>query len=230
MKDVMTWLFGLAILVVLLAMLSGCQGGGGAVMPDEKVDLFNGRDLTGWKLHVDEEGVDVDDIWSVKNGVVNCKGRPNGYMRTEAKYRNYVLHVEWRWVAEPTNSGVLLHSSGKDQVWPRTIEAQLKAGNAGDFVLINGTGVTVDGKDMQDVKKQYVSVPKKEKSSERPPGQWNAYDIMCKADTISLYVNGVLQNKATKATDTSGWICLQSEGSEIEFRDIYIKPIDLYFQ
>jgi len=219
MKDVTCRLLGLGVLVVFLAALGGCQGGG-AVMPDEKTDLFNGKDFAGWKLHVDEEGVDVDDIWSVKDGVVNCKGVPNGYMRTEGKYKNYVLHVEWRWVSQPTNSGVLLHSSGKDKVWPRTIEAQLKAGNAGQFVLINGTGVTTDD----------GGVPKKEPSSEKPAGQWNAYDIICKADVITLYVNGVLQNKGTKATDTSGWICLQSEGSEIEFRNIYIKPIDLYFQ
>ena len=65
--------------------------------------LFNGRDFTGWKLHVDEEGVDVSDVWSVKDGVVNCKGVPDGYMRTEGKYRNYVLHLEWRWVGRRWN-------------------------------------------------------------------------------------------------------------------------------
>ncbi|MBN2269538.1 MAG: DUF1080 domain-containing protein [Sedimentisphaerales bacterium] len=228
MKNAACRLVGLSVLTVFLAVLGGCHSGE-AIMPDEKVDLFNGRDFTGWKLHVDEEGVDMDDVWSVKNGVINCKGVPNGYMRTEGKYKNYVLHVEWRWVGQPTNSGVLLHSSGKDKVWPRTIEAQLKAGSAGDFVLINGTGITVDGKDCQDVEKQYVGVPKKEDSSENPVGRWNAYDIICKGNEITLYVNEVLQNKGTNATDTSGWICLQSEGSEIEFRNIYIKPIDLYF-
>lgn len=231
MKDVVGKLVGFCVLAGLLAVVGGCHGGGGSMAPREKVDLFNGKDFSGWKLHVDEEGVDVEDVWSVKDGVVNCKGVPNGYMRTEGKYKNYVLHVEWRWAGEPTNSGVLLHSSGKDKVWPRTIEAQLKAGDAGQFVLINGTGVTTDdGKDWQDVEKQYVGVPKKEPSSEKAAGQWNTYDIICKGDVISLYVNDVLQNKGTKATDTSGWICLQSEGSEIEFRNIYIKPIDLYFQ
>jgi len=229
MKGIICRLVGLGVLVVLPAALGGCQGGG-AIMPDEKVDLFNGRDFTGWKLHVDEQGVEAKDVWSVNNGVINCKGVPNGYMRTQGRYKNYVLHVEWRWVGEPTNSGVLLHSSGRDKVWPRAIEAQLKAGNAGDFVLIEGTGITVDGKDWRNVKEQYVGVPKKEASSEKPSGQWNAYDIICKRDEIALYVNGELQNKGTRATETSGWICLQSEGSEIEFRNIYVKPIDLYFQ
>ncbi|MBN2138397.1 MAG: DUF1080 domain-containing protein [Sedimentisphaerales bacterium] len=225
MKNAACGILGLALLMSIV----GCQGGR-AVRPDEKIDLFNGKDFTGWKLHVDAEGVDTADVWSAADGVVKCKGVPNGYMRTIKKYTDYVLHVEWRWTGEPTNSGVLLHAGGADKVWPRTIEAQLKAGSAGDFVLINGTGITVNGRDMQDTSKQYVSIPKKEDSSEVAAGQWNAYDILCKGDTISLYVNGVLQNKGSDATDTAGWICLQSEGSEIEFRNIYVKPIDLYFQ
>ena len=65
-----------------------------------------------------------------------------------------------------------------------------------------------------------------EQSSEKPPGQWNTYEISCKADTIRCYVNGVLQNEGTGATDTAGWICLQSEGGPIEFRNIYIEPLD----
>ena len=227
MKEVTNKLFTLGILVVFLSVLAGCKGKSEpeAVTPQEKVMLWNGEDFTGWKLFVADEKADVDDIWSVKSGVVHCKGIPNGYMRTERKYANYQLHVEWRWAGKPTNSGVLLHSSGPDKVWPRTIEAQLQAGNAGDFVLINGTGITVDGEDKQNVEKQYVVITKKAKSSEKTPGQWNTYDIVCKSDTIGVIVNGVLQNSGTKATDTSGWICLQSEGSPIEFRNIYIKPM-----
>jgi hypothetical protein len=91
-------------------------------------------------------------------------------------------------------------------------------------VLINGPGITVDGDDKQNTDKQFVSVKKKEASSEKPAGQWNTYDILCKGGTISCRVNGVLQNEGTDATITSGWICLQSEGSPIEFRNIYIEP------
>ncbi len=49
---------------------------------------------SGWQLHVDEQGVDAEDVWSVKNGVIDCKGVPRGYMRTEGKYKNYVLHFQ----------------------------------------------------------------------------------------------------------------------------------------
>lgn len=206
----------LTALAAIAVMSTGCA---------QKTQLFNGEDFSGWKLHVDDEGIDVNDIWSVKDGVVHCKGKPNGYMRTIDTYSNYELHVEWRWTAQPTNSGVLLHSSGEDKVWPRCIEAQLKSGLAGDFVLIGHTGVTVDGKEYQDDDKMYVVAPKKLESSENAAGEWNAYDIICEGDSIRLYVNGMLQNDAVKATDTEGWICLQSEGSPIEFRNIYLEEL-----
>lgn len=225
MKPVADGLIGL-VMVVSLLLPAGCQKKSEPAPAKEKVVFFNGKDFSGWKLFVEGEDVDAADIFTVKDGVVNCKGKPNGYMRTEAEYKNYNLHLEWRWVDEPANSGVLLHSSGKDQVWPRTIECQLKAGSAGDFVLINGTGVTVDGEDKQNTEKQYVVVEKKNPSNEKEAGQWNTYDIECRGDTIRCTVNGLLQNEGTNATDTSGWICLQSEGSEIEFRNIYIEPLE----
>jgi hypothetical protein len=213
--------FSLTVAVVALAVLAaaGCAS-------QKRIALWNGKDFAGWKLFVAEEDVDVKDVWSVRNGVIHCKGKPNGYMRTETDYSNYKLHVEWRWVEQPTNSGVLLHASGPDKVWPRCIESQLKSGNAGDFVLIGGTGISVGGKSMQDVSKPYVIVPKKQNSSEKAPGQWNSYDIICRGATILNYVNGVLQNEGTNATETSGKICLQSEGSPIEFRNTYIELLD----
>ncbi|MEA3225782.1 MAG: DUF1080 domain-containing protein, partial [Planctomycetota bacterium] len=205
---------------ILLSTLSGCQ----VIRPSEKTMLWNGRNFAGWKLFIPDKSVDVHDIWSVEDGFVHCKGVPNGYMRTRAKYANYRLHLEWRWPEEPTNSGVLLHARGPDQVWPLTIECQLKSGNAGDFVLIGGPGITVDGEDKQDKDKQFVVAKKKVKSSEKPAGQWNSYDIHCERDAIRCYVNGRLQNEGAAATITSGWICLQSEGSPIDFRNIYIEP------
>ncbi len=226
MRQAVGRLFALGILIVLLSALAGCHGMFGPIGPKEKVTLFNGTDFAGWKLHVDDKTIDVHDVWSVSNGVVHCEGRPNGYMRTKAEYKDYHLHLEWRWPGEPSNSGVLLHAKGPDKVWPRCIECQLKAGSAGDLVLIGGTGITVDGRDRQNVEKQFVVVTKKQQSSEKPPGRWNTYEIYCEGDTIRCYVNGVLQNEGTDTTETAGWICLQSEGSPIEFRNIYIEPLD----
>ena len=224
MRQAARMLFTLSITAILLLTLAGCQKD----VPEsqQKIMLWNGKDFSGWKLYVPEKDVNVNDIWSVREGAIYCKGKPNGYMRTKSKYANYRLHLEWRWPDEPTNSGVLLHASGEDQVWPQCIECQLKSGNAGDFVLIGGPGITVDGKDMQNVEKQFVVSPKKQQSSEKPAGQWNTYEICCEKDTIRCYVNDVLQNEGTAATLSTGWICLQSEGSPIEFRNIYIEQLN----
>jgi hypothetical protein len=224
MRQAERMLFTLGITAILSLTLSSCQQG--VSDSQHKIMLWNGKDFSGWRLYVADESLNVNDIWSARDGVIHCKGKPNGYMRTKDKYANYRLHLEWRWPEEPANSGVLLHAFGEDQVWPKCIECQLKSGSAGDFVLMNGAGLTVDGKDMQNAEKQFVVIQKKKQSSEKPAGQWNTYEIYCENDTIRCYVNGVLQNEGTAATITAGWICLQSEGGPIEFRNIYIEPLD----
>ena len=69
-------------------------------------------------------------------------------------------------------------------------------------------------------------VPKKEESSENAPGEWNRYEITCSDSTITLMVNGKLQNTATGTSVQSGKICLQSEGKPIEFRKVVLGPLN----
>ena len=217
--------FGIAVLVSLV-ILAGCHNSVGGKSPGKKVVLWNGEDFTGWTRFVGEAAADVNDVWRVRGDILYCAGKPNGYIRTKDSYRNYHLHVEWRWPETPTNSGVLLHANGTDAVWPACIECQLKAGSAGDLVLINGTGITTDGVDRKNSAKQFVLIEKKLPTSEVPAGQWNSYDIYCKNGSIRCFVNGVLVNEGAHAKPSSGWIALQSEGSPIEFRDIYLLPAD----
>ncbi len=218
---------GLLIVVsASLARAAGCQSAFGGKSPGKKVMLFNGQDFTGWTRFVADPNADVNDVWRIRGDVLYCAGKPNGYIRTTDKYKNYHLHVEWRWPETPTNSGVLLHVNGKDEVWPACIECQLKAGNAGDLVLINGTGLSVNGVSQKNSAKRFVVIEKKSPTSELPAGQWNSYDIYCQGDSIRCLVNGVPQNEGTDASVASGWIGLQSEGSPIEFRNVSLEPLD----
>jgi hypothetical protein len=191
----------------------------------EKTMLFNGEDFTGWKLFVPGDTVDVNQVWSVKEGVVHCTGVPNGYMMTEESYSTYKLHLEWRWVEEAVNSGVLLQCQGPDQVWPNCLECQLKAGSAGDFVLIGPGQITVDDSTYIN-DGQFLVIQKKHDSNEKPVGEWNTYDIEVRGGSIACYVNGLMQNNGVDCSHTSGPIALQSEGSPIEFRNIYITPLE----
>jgi len=196
----------------------------GATVPQEKTILFNGTDFTGWKLFVPDPSHDVSKTWSVSNGLLRCEGRPAGYMRTETPYADYHLHVEWRWPARPGNNGVLIHNSGDDTVWPKSLECQLQSGSAGDFWVIGGIETAEHAKGGPRVSGRRTR--KLHESSEKPPGEWNAYDIVCKDDWVVVLVNGVLQNVATKCSETSGRICLQSEGAVIEYRNVTLEPLE----
>ena len=66
---------------------------------------------------------------------------------------------------------------------------------------------------------------KLEKPSEKKLGEWNTYEIHCKGNTVKLIVNGVVQNIATELNITKGKIALQSEGTPIEFRNVYLTPL-----
>lgn len=188
----------------------------------QSISLFNGKDLDGWEIFIPDKDVDPSTVWFVRDGVVHCTGVPNGYLRTEKRYENYRLIVEWRWPGEPANSGVLLHAQGPDKVWPVCIEAQLMHERAGDFVAM---GQAARFKELPERKGFFGSVPKSGESAEKPPGEWNRYEILCEGDTIELRVNGKLMNKATQATLEKGHIALQSEGGPIEFRKVDLTPI-----
>ncbi len=193
-------------------------------VPTDKIVLFNGKDFTGWKLFLSDAAADVTKTWSVDASVLRCTGKPAGYMRTETPYADYHLHVEWRWPDNPGNNGVLVHMSGDDKVWPKSLECQLFVNNAGDFWVIGGVETAEHAKGGSRVKGRRTI--KLKESSEKPLGQWNQYDIICKDDWIVVMVNGVIQNIATKCSEQGGKICLQSEGAPIEYRNIYIEPLE----
>jgi hypothetical protein len=182
------------------------------------VQLFNGKDLSDWVFKLKDPSVDPVSVFKVQNGVIHIKGDPFGYMRTKNSYSDYKLHVEWRWPVEASNSGVFVHAQTPDTIWLKTIECQLGAGNAGDFVCMNGATMNERQANSRMVKKMAAS-------SEKAVGEWNTMEVTCKANTIEVYVNGILQNKATGISDSKGYICLQSEGKDIEFRNVYLTKL-----
>jgi hypothetical protein len=191
-----------------------------APLPGE-VRLFNGRDLAGWTACL-PEGARMADVWSVADGVLICKGQPIGYLRTEADYTNYVLKLEWRFnpvTKQAGNSGVLLRIIGPDKVWPRCIEAQLESGNAADFWNIDEFPMKTDPARTQGRN------TKKTHGAEQPVGEWNEYEIIVEHSKVMLKVNGELLNHAWDVQETPGKIGLQSEGAEIQFRNIRLAPL-----
>ena len=184
--------------------------------PRGAIMLFNGKDLSNWVFTLKDPAVDPAGVFTVKEGVIHISGDPYGYMRTKEQYGDYKLHLEWRWPAEATNSGVFIHAQEPDAIWPASIECQLATGNAGDFICVAGTDMN------ERTDKSTRVVAKKAPSNEKPVGQWNTLEVICNGNSIEVYVNGTLQNKGTGVTVSKGSICLQSEGKDIEFRNIFL--------
>jgi hypothetical protein len=183
---------------------------------NEKIMLFNGRDLNNWTFMLKDPAANPQNTFKVSEGIIHVTGSPFGYMRTKKEYSNYTLHVEWRWPSEATNSGIFVHGQLPDTIWLKCIECQLQAGNAGDFVCMNGA----DMNERSDKTKRVVK--KSAPSSEKPAGEWNTMEVKCLGNMVEVTVNGVLQNKATGTNISGGFICLQSEGKDIQFRNVYL--------
>jgi hypothetical protein len=201
----------LAFLLIILSTVSSLA------QNEITTSLFNGKDLGNWVFKLKDPSVDPTTVFTVKDGVIHITGSPFGYMRTKAQYADYALHVEWRWPSEATNSGVFVHAQPPDSIWLKCFECQLMAGNAGDFICMGGS----DMKEWTDRKTPIIK--KMAPSSEKAIGEWNTMEVICRGTTIEVYVNGVLQNKASGVNPTKGSICLQSEGKDIEFRNITVK-------
>ena len=60
---------------------------------------------------------------------------------------------------------------------------------------------------------------------EKPPGEWNRTEVICDGGRIVVLMNGVLVNEGTNATPAEGKIQFQSEGAEIFFRKIEVRPL-----
>jgi len=208
----------LAVAVLMTAFAVAAQTKD-PVTPTGKVELFDGKSFDGWTFVSKNTNAPAESIWSITNGVIHCLGKPNGYARTVNSYRDYRLHMEWRFPEGSGNSGVFLHLNPPDKVWPLCFEAQLQSGSAGEVRLNGGShieGLAADAK----------SVPMQSPSSEKPLGEWNSYDIVCNSNSISVRVNGAVQNKVSGTSVMSGAIGLQAEGKPVEFRNIYVEPVE----
>ena len=182
-------------------------------------DLIQGDNLDQWGFILEDSLLTMDDIWSVKEGILYCSGAVKGYIYTKEDYSDYILSFNWRWPDGAGNSGVLLHISSPDEIWPVCIEAQLKAENAADLIMMGGTSI----KEQSD--KTNRRVAKLNESNEKTPGEWNSYKIVCRNNSIKVFINDVLQNQASQASVTKGKIGLQSEGKAIEFNNIILEKL-----
>lgn len=193
-------------------------------------DLFNGKDLTGW--------VDVNtspETWSVRDGLLVCSGQPIGVMRSEKQYENFILHIEWRHMEAGGNSGVFIWSEGTvppDRNLPKGMEVQMlelewplinreKDGSPRPMGYVSGELFGANG---------LTAVPDNPRGSRsmsfemrcKGKGEWNTYDVVAVDGVVKLAINGKFVNGISQSSVKKGYLCLESEGAEIHFRNIRI--------
>lgn len=198
---------------------------GSMTLQAQKIEkLFNGKDLSNWNFVVDKNSVPAEQVFSVKDGLIQVAGQPFGYMYTKEKYGNYKLHVEWRWPdGKAANSGIFLLIEEPKNPFPNGVECQLHAGDAGDFVLLGGSDLIEYQGKPGEPRPQFPVVKKHTDSTEKTPGEWNEANIFVKDGTITVYINGVYQNTGTNKVK-EGFIGLQSEGGPVQFRNVTVVP------
>jgi hypothetical protein len=211
--------------VMTLFVLGGAEARPAA---GQEEALFNGRNLDGWRYYLDDHMVGIEDVWSVRDGLLICRGEPMGYIYTTRAFTNFRLVVEWRWApgADPGNSGILMRIHDKPRPLPRCLEAQLMHGNAGDLFGFHGMELTGAQERLRKVEGHALGGDltgvRKIEGNESEPGEWNAAEVVLEGGRVQVRVNGKLVNEAADVEITSGPIGLQSEGGEIHFRKVLI--------
>ncbi|WDE95359.1 DUF1080 domain-containing protein [Lentisphaera profundi] len=191
-------------------------------------DLFNGKDLSGW-LNVNT----AKDTWSVKDGLLICSGKPIGVMRSEKQYENFILEIEWRHMKAGGNSGVFIWSEGKafkNRTLPKGVEVQMlelqwsKIHNrTEDYVsgeLFGSMGLKTTPDNPRGTRSKSVEMRCK------GVGEWNRYTVVAVDGTVKLAINGKFVNGLSMSEIKKGYLCLESEGSEIHFRKIRIMELE----
>ena len=196
-------------------------------------DLFNGQDLTGWvNVNTDE------DTWSVRDGLLVCSGHPIGVMRTERQYENFVLHIEWKHMEAGGNSGVFAWSDGtvpEGKRLPKGLEVQMleldwvplhkkKDGTLPPIAYVHGELFGANGlKVVPDNPRGSRSQSNENRCKGK--GEWNVYDVVFVDGVVKLSVNGKFVNGVSQSSVRKGYLCLESEGAEIHFRNIRIMEL-----
>ena len=215
---VMCWL---AVPHLMIELSSAQEPPVAAQQSDEsKTKLINGT-FPGedWEFFSGKKGAKLDETWSLipdqepNTNVIVCRGQPFGYIRTKKKYANFEFGLEWRFPTDENgNSGVLLFTSGDDQIWPTAMQVQLHQPVAGSIFPTQGAKSKNELRNVEMLS--------------RPVNQWNKCFIRCVNGNVYVTINDTEVGEVVECEPKDGTIGLQSEGSEVHFRRIWIRELN----
>jgi Domain of Unknown Function (DUF1080) len=189
---------------------------------------------------------DYPDTWRWDGDVLKSTGVPIGVMRTRDIFTNFELVVEWRHMKSAGNSGVFawvpmkaLDGLPPDRLPRWGIEVQMldhgyhefhkrtSGGKPGGWFTTNGDIFAVGNSKLEPFEPRSPdgsrSFPRAERS--RGVGEWNHYYVRGINGEIRLWVNGEEVSGGRGADPRSGFLCLEAEGSPVEFRNIRVREL-----
>lgn len=212
---------------VLLAglVLPGLAAAGPDGSQSQFMDLFNGRDLTGWVVEGTKQYTGADQmkpIWSVNDGVLSCAGKGFGFLRYEKEFSDFVLHVEYR-MSPKGNSGIGIRTV------PYVGSFQTRPSMAGyEIQLLDDAGKPPDTHSTGSLYRYVAPTANPVKAAP----EWNTMEIECVGPRIRVTLNGQrIQDVDQKAVETiknkplRGFVCLQNHGRPVSFRHVRIKEL-----
>lgn len=178
----------------------------------KKVKLFNGKDLSGWKIYGTEK-------WYVQDGLLVSESGPDkgyGYLGTEENYDDFEITLEFKQEANG-NSGVFIRSTvdgTKVSGWQ--VEVAPPGSDTGGIYESYGRG--------------WLIKPDPEKDKALKFGEWNKMRIVVKGDNVTSYVNGVemVNFSDEKIGQGKGGVLLQIHdggGIKVYWRKIVLKKL-----
>lgn len=193
----------------------------------------------------DFENVNCDkDTWTWKDGAVHCTGKPVGVCRTKKTYTNFELVAQWRHNKSAGNSGIFVWTPEaalktlKPNSLPSGIEVQIldhgyaeqyekQTKKKPDWFTTNGDVFPVGSSKMKPFPPTSPngsrSFPRKNLS--KGVGEWNHYYVRAINGEIRLWVNGEEVSGGNHIEPRTGYLCLESEGSPIDFKNIRIREL-----
>ncbi len=187
--------------------------------------LFNGKNLDGW-VPVNT----AESTWSVRDGMLICTGKPIGELRTDRMYQNFVLEVEWRHMKPKGNAGIFVWAddiTSRGVPFHRSIEVQVLEnayGNTRGYTT-HGDIFPIHGATMTPVNGRGGSRAFPTENRSNPSPAWNHYRIECRDGSISLAVNGKVVTRGTDCNPRKGYICIESEGGVVHYRNMRIMEL-----
>ena len=193
--------------------------------PGDFTPLFNGKDLSGWvPVNV------APKTFVVKDNMIVCDGRPTGVMRTERMYENFVLELEYMHLVPGGNAGLFVWSdaiTAPGVPFTRSVEVQILDGSNSENHTSHGDIFSIHGATMKPDRPHPRGAMRCLPSERRanPAGQWNHYRVVCNDGKIKLSVNGKEVSGGYDCWPRKGYICLESEGGVVHYRNLRIKEL-----